>query len=43
MMADLLIERLGGEPFSWGGGVFADAGELSPAIRVLWLDEAIPT
>jgi Fic-DOC domain mobile mystery protein B len=28
MMADLLIERLGGEPFSWGGGVLADAGEL---------------
>jgi hypothetical protein len=28
MMADLLIERLGGEPFSWGGGRFADAGEL---------------
>lgn len=28
MMADLLIERLGGEPFSWGGGSLADTGEL---------------
>jgi Fic-DOC domain mobile mystery protein B len=28
MMADLLIERLGGEPFSWGGGSLADVGEL---------------
>lgn len=28
MMADLLIERLGGEPFSWGGRKLADAGTL---------------
>ena len=28
LMADLLIERLGGQPFSWGGGKLADAGEL---------------
>lgn len=28
LLADLLIERLGGEPFSWGGGGLADAGEL---------------
>jgi Fic-DOC domain mobile mystery protein B len=28
LMADLLIERLGGEPFSWGGGALADTGEL---------------
>lgn len=28
LMADLLIERLGGEPFSWGGGSLADVGEL---------------
>ncbi|CAH2400870.1 mobile mystery protein B [Mesorhizobium escarrei] len=28
LMADLLIERLGGEPFSWGGGGLADTGEL---------------
>lgn len=28
MMADLLIERLGGEPFGWGGGSLVDAGEL---------------
>ncbi len=28
LMADLLIERLGGKPFSWGGGGLADAGEL---------------
>ena len=28
MMADLLIERLGGEPFSWGSGSLADTGEL---------------
>jgi Fic-DOC domain mobile mystery protein B len=28
MMADLLIERLGGEPFSWGGGSLADVGTL---------------
>jgi Fic-DOC domain mobile mystery protein B len=28
LMADLLIERLGGEPFSWGGGSLADTGEL---------------
>ena len=28
MMADLLIERLGGEPFSWGSGSLADVGTL---------------
>ncbi len=28
MTADLLIERLGGRPFSWGGGSLADVGEL---------------
>lgn len=28
LMADLLIEKLGGEPFSWGGGGLADVGEL---------------
>jgi Fic-DOC domain mobile mystery protein B len=28
MMADLLIERLGGKPFSWGGGSLADVGTL---------------
>jgi Fic-DOC domain mobile mystery protein B len=28
LAADLLIERLGGERFSWGGGSLADVGEL---------------
>lgn len=28
LMADLLIERLGGGHFSWGGGSLADVGEL---------------
>jgi len=28
LIADLLIERLGSQPFSWGGGRLADAGEL---------------
>ena len=28
MMADLLIERLGGKAFSWGGGSLADVGTL---------------
>ena len=28
LMADLLIERLGGESFSWGGGSLADVGTL---------------
>jgi Fic-DOC domain mobile mystery protein B len=28
MMADLLIERLGGQPFSWGGGSLKDVGAL---------------
>jgi Fic-DOC domain mobile mystery protein B len=28
MMADLLIERLGGEPFTWGSGSIADTGTL---------------
>jgi Fic-DOC domain mobile mystery protein B len=28
LVADLLIERLGGEPFSWGGGSLADVGTL---------------
>lgn len=26
--ADILVGRLGGEPFSWGGGSLADVGEL---------------
>lgn len=28
LMADLLIERLGGQPFTWGGGSLHDIGEL---------------
>jgi Fic-DOC domain mobile mystery protein B len=28
LMADLMIERLGGEPFSWGGASLADVGTL---------------
>ena len=28
LMADLLIERLGGQPFSWGGGSLIDVGML---------------
>jgi Fic-DOC domain mobile mystery protein B len=28
MMADLVIERFGGEAFSWGGGSLADVGTL---------------
>jgi Fic-DOC domain mobile mystery protein B len=28
LAADLLIARLGSEPFSWGGGSLADVGEL---------------
>jgi Fic-DOC domain mobile mystery protein B len=28
LMADLLIERLGGKPFTWGGGGLHDMGEL---------------
>lgn len=28
LMADLLLERLGGTPFSWGGGSLTDSGEL---------------
>jgi Fic-DOC domain mobile mystery protein B len=28
LMADLVMERLGGEPFSWGGSSLASAGEL---------------
>ena len=28
LMADLLIEKLGGQPFTWGGGSLADVGEL---------------
>lgn len=28
LMADLLIERLGGQPFSWGGGSLVDGGTL---------------
>lgn len=28
LMADLLIERLGSQPFSWGGGGLADPGQL---------------
>jgi Fic-DOC domain mobile mystery protein B len=28
LMADLLVERLGGAPFSWGSGGLADPGDL---------------
>ena len=28
LMSDLLIERLGGASFSWGGGSLTDTGEL---------------
>lgn len=28
LMADLLVERLGGKAFSWGGGTLADVGAL---------------
>lgn len=28
LMADLLIEKLGGDAFSWGGGSLVDVGEL---------------
>jgi Fic-DOC domain mobile mystery protein B len=28
LMADLLVERLGGTPFSWGSGALADASDL---------------
>lgn len=28
LAADLLIERLGGDPFTWGGGSLANIGEL---------------
>lgn len=28
MMADLLIERLGGQSFTWGGGTLHDVGKL---------------
>lgn len=28
LIADLLVERLGGEPFSWGSGSLADQGQL---------------
>lgn len=28
LMADLLVERLGGTPFSWGGGSLVETGEL---------------
>jgi Fic-DOC domain mobile mystery protein B len=28
LMADLLVERLGGQAFSWGGSSLADVGEL---------------
>jgi Fic-DOC domain mobile mystery protein B len=28
LMADLLVERLGGTPFSWGSGGLADPGDL---------------
>jgi Fic-DOC domain mobile mystery protein B len=31
LMADLLIERLGGQPFTWGGGTLHDVGELRAA------------
>lgn len=28
LMADLLVERLGGQSFTWGGGAIGDMGEL---------------
>lgn len=28
LLADLMVERLGGEAFTWGGGVLRDIGEL---------------
>ena len=28
LIADLMIERLGGHPFTWGGGVIGNVGEL---------------
>lgn len=28
LMADLLVEKLGGQPFTWGGGALTDAEEL---------------
>ena len=28
LAADLLIERLGGDPFTWGGGSLANVGEM---------------
>jgi Fic-DOC domain mobile mystery protein B len=31
LMADLMIERLGGKPFSWGGGSLHNIGELRAA------------
>jgi Fic-DOC domain mobile mystery protein B len=31
LMADLLIGKLGGEPFSWGGGTLRDIGTLRAA------------
>lgn len=31
LMADLLVERLGAEPFSWGGTSLTDVGELRAA------------
>ncbi|WP_426265225.1 mobile mystery protein B [Sphingomonas sp. PWP1-2] len=31
LMADLLIERLGGNPFSWGGGNLGDIGAMRHA------------
>ena len=31
LMADLIIERLGGKPFSWGGGSLHNIGELRAA------------
>ena len=31
LMADLLIEQMGGQPFSWGGGSLKDVGELRQA------------
>lgn len=31
LMADLLVERLGSQPFLWGGGSLTDVGELRAA------------
>ena len=34
MMADLLIERLGRKPFSWGGGSAQETGDANLEARI---------